>query len=256
VVSAISSDFTDDYTPGAPFVGAYTIRGLTPGASYAVFVDEIIAGAFSTPPKAPLPGPEEFYNGDEESNDFVADVPSAYTPVIVSAGVAVPNVNIIFNKLPPGPIPLGDDTAFELFPEFALKFCGRTYESVYVNSNGNLTFGTPSPLILESAAGLLAGPPRIAGLWDDLNPEAGGVVSYAETRNALTITFSEVSEYPLVGANSFTITLRKSLLDGGHGFALHGGRFSLDYGTLSATDGAAGYSCGGKWRLGSSSRRI
>ena len=40
--------------------------------------------------------------------------------------------------------------------------------------------------------------------------------------------------------------MRRSLLDGSFGFALHGGRFTLDYGALSATDGAAGYSCGGK----------
>lgn len=32
-VSAISSDFTDNFTSGQPFVGAYTLRGLTPGAS-------------------------------------------------------------------------------------------------------------------------------------------------------------------------------------------------------------------------------
>ena len=52
-VSAISSDFATDYTPGQPFVGVYTLRGLTPGASYAVFVDQILAGGFSTPPRRP-----------------------------------------------------------------------------------------------------------------------------------------------------------------------------------------------------------
>src|SRR6202008_1155763 len=36
-VSAISSDFALSYTPGAPFVGVYTLRGLTPGANYAVY---------------------------------------------------------------------------------------------------------------------------------------------------------------------------------------------------------------------------
>ena len=40
-VSAISSDFTDNFAPGSPFVGVYTLRGLTPGASYAVYVDQI-----------------------------------------------------------------------------------------------------------------------------------------------------------------------------------------------------------------------
>jgi len=56
-VSAISSDFAVSYAPGQPFVGVYTLRGLTPGASYAVFVDTILEGGFSTPPRSPLPAP-------------------------------------------------------------------------------------------------------------------------------------------------------------------------------------------------------
>ncbi len=77
------------------------------------------------------------------------------------------------------------------------------------------------------------------------------MVSFATTRNKLTVSFADVPEFPATGANSFSITLRDSLLDGSHaGFALHGGRFSLDYGALSATDGLAGYSCGGKTTTG------
>ena len=38
-VSAISSDFTDDFSQSNTFTGRYTLRGLTPGASYAVYVD-------------------------------------------------------------------------------------------------------------------------------------------------------------------------------------------------------------------------
>ena len=245
-VSAISSDFAVNYAPGQPFVGVYTLRGLTPGASYAVYVDTILAGGFSTPPRSPLPGPEELYNGAGESNDFVADVPSAFTPVVAVAAAPVTGIDIIFNRLPPGPIPLGDDSSFEIFTDFPVRFCGQTYESVWVNANGSLTFGAGSSAFLESAGAMLAGPPRIAGLFDDLNPEAGGVVSFEQTNHSLTVRFTEVPEFPAAGANTFTMVLHRSLLDGSFGFALHGGRFTLDYGALSATDGAAGYSCGGK----------
>jgi Bacterial pre-peptidase C-terminal domain len=245
-VSAISSDFATDYTPGAPLVGRYTLRGLTPGANYAVFVDQILAGAFSTPPRV-LPGPEEFYSGASESNDIVADAPNVFAPVSASAGATATGIDIIFNRLLPGPLPLNDDSSFELFPEFPLVFCGRTYESVTVNANGNLTFGAPSSGLLETAAGMLIGPPRIAALWDDLNPEMGGVVSFAESSRTLTVTFSGVPEYPSVGANSFSITLYEG---GPPGDPSQGGRFSLDYGAISALDGLAGYSCGGKTTSG------
>jgi hypothetical protein len=245
-VSAISSDFAVNYAPGQPFVGVYTLRGLTPGASYAVFVDQILAGGFSTPPRQPLPGPEEFYNGAGESNDFVADVPNVFTPVVAMAGVPVTGIDIIFNRLPPGPIPMGDDTSFEIFTTFPVRFCGQTYESVWVNANGSLTFGAASSLPFESARAMLDGPPRIAGLFDDLNPAAGGSVSFEETNHSLTVHYTEVPEAPDVGANTFTIAVWRTPFDGSSGFALYGGLFTLDYGTLSATDGAAGYSCGGK----------
>ncbi|MEJ2582156.1 MAG: hypothetical protein P8127_11075, partial [Acidobacteriota bacterium] len=80
-VSAISSDFTDSTSQADPIVGTYTINGLTPGADYAVYVDEILAGGFSTALQVPLPGPEEFYNGADESSDSSTDDPSVYEAV-------------------------------------------------------------------------------------------------------------------------------------------------------------------------------
>jgi Bacterial pre-peptidase C-terminal domain len=256
-VSAISSDFTPNYTMPSPFLGLYTFRGLTPGASYAIYVDRILAGGFSTPPRV-LPGPEEFYNGAAESNDIVNDVPNVFTPVAAAAGTTVDDIDIIFNRLQPGPIPTGDDTSTEIFPQFRFRFCGQSYDSFYVNANGNLTFGVGSAALTESTAALLTGPPRIAGLWDDLSPNLGGSVSFSETAHSLTVRFSDVPEFSTtpggIGANSFSMTLFGVPVREGHEGSRGiddfdvgvDGLFILDYGSLTATDGLAGYSCGGR----------
>ena len=243
-VSAISSDFTDDFSRGSPFVGVYTLRGLTPGADYAVYVDRLLAGGFSTPPRL-LPGPEEFYNGATESNDPATDPPgNTFTAVRARAGLPARNINIIFTT-PPSPLPAGDDTSHELFPSFTFELGGQHYESVWVNANGNLTFGAPSGDFTETTAEMLTGPPRIAALWDDLNAAAApGSVTYAESRDALTVTFTNVPEFPNVGANSFTFTLYDSR---GH---WDDGRFRVWYGDISALDGVAGYSVGGRLTSG------
>ena len=153
-----------------PFTGRYTLRGLTPGASYAVYVDELdtFRGqiGFSTPPRT-LPGPEEFYNGALESNNSATDAPDQFTPIVALAGVTVGGINIIFNRLEPGPIPVGDETSTEIFPKFQFKFCGEAYDSVFVNSNGNLTFGGGRPRGVrreyESASGRPAAHRRAVG---------------------------------------------------------------------------------------------
>ena len=253
-VSAISSDFTDNFASGSPFVGVYTLRGLTPGASYAIYVDAIIPGlgGFSTPPRA-LPGPEEFYNGPLESSNGTTDMPNVFTPVVGVAAVTIPDIDIIFNATPPGPIPAGDDTSTELFLKFPFKFCGETFDSVFVNSNGNLTFGAADPGgFLESPTAHLTGPPRVAGLWDDLNAAAGGSVSYSETSRSITISFTDVPEFVNTGANTFAFTLFAPARGGHHdrGSREDSSRFTIAYGDMTATDGLAGYSCGGRFTSG------
>ncbi|MGB7070609.1 MAG: nidogen-like domain-containing protein [Pyrinomonadaceae bacterium] len=234
-VSAVSSDFTDSAAQSDAVVGTYKIEGLTPGAQYAVYVDEILAGGFSTSPLGPLPGPEEFYNGANESSDGAADVPTDSTPVTAVAGNTVGSINIIFNKPAPGvPLPVGDDGSVEIFLPFNFAICGQSYDSLFVNANGNVTFGAPNGDFSESASEMLSGPPRIAGLWDDLNPSAGGSVFYTVTGNTVTVTYDDVPEFFSTGSNSFSITLKRS--------ANH---IDLAYGDISAVDGLGGVSCGG-----------
>jgi hypothetical protein len=81
-VSALSGNFSlsnDD-----DFAGKYTFTGLTPGASYVVYIDRIVAGGFSTPP-AQIEE-EEYFNGASESANPNIDNPCAVTPVAPVAG--------------------------------------------------------------------------------------------------------------------------------------------------------------------------
>jgi hypothetical protein len=234
-VSALSSDFTTDYSQSSALAGRYTLRGLTPGAAYAVFVDEILAGGFSTPPLTPLPGPEEFYNGAAESTNGSTDNPTVFTPVVALVGMTVNNINILFNAPVPGaPLPVGDDGSVQLFMPFTFKLCGQSYDSLFANANGNVTFGAASGDFSESRFEFLDGPARAAGLWDDLNPAAGGTVTFGQTASTFTVSWTGVPEFPAVGSNTFSIKLFK-LFD----------RIDVTYGGLTAVDGLAGVSCGG-----------
>ncbi len=242
-VSALSGDFTDEVDPAvSPVVGTYRFTGLTPGANYAVFVDEILDGGFSTTPRL-LPGPEEFHSGAAESN---SDPTATFTPVTAAAGATRTGVNVIFNVPQPGqPLPVGDDGFVELFPQFPIDFCGQRFTSLFVNANGSITFGTSSGAFSETTLAHLNGPPRIAGLWDDLNAAAAGSVVFEESGNSFTVRWESVPEFPNVGSNTFSITLNKKNFLGELLGPLAGNPFSISYGTVSALDGLAGYSCGG-----------
>lgn len=224
-VTAASAISGDRGTPGV-----YTIS-LPPG-TYTIHTDQILAGGFSTTPIA-LPGPEEFYNGANESGDPTIDDPSESVGVAVVAGGTQSGIDIIFNGTAPGEIDLGDDDFEELALPFEFTICGQSFTSVFVNSNGSLTFGQGDTDFTESTAEFLGGPPRAAALWDDLSPNNGGTVSFTQSQNTFTVRFEDVPEFFSTGANTFEITLTRA-----------SDHVEFSYENISALDGLTGVTCG------------
>ncbi|NIT59900.1 MAG: hypothetical protein GWN00_27875, partial [Aliifodinibius sp.] len=85
---------------------------------------------------------------------------------------------------------------------------------------------------MESVSDLQFGPPRIAGLWDDLDPSAAGTVSTAIVGPDFVVTFNNVPEFDSTNSNSLSITLRSD------------GTFTFDYQSIDVTDGLVGNSPG------------
>ena len=254
-VSAISGD----QSVGADgFDGRYTLSGLTPGAEYAVYVDEILAGGFSTPPLSPLPGPEEFYNGASESADPDIDDPAVFTPIVAAAGVVADGNDIVFNQPRPGdPLPVGDGGSVQSALPFNFCIHGQSFGSVFVNANGHLTFGAGNADFTESAADFTGGPPRIAGLWDDLQPfdlfgNPQGQVFYGVTDESFTATWENVPEWSFpvgIGSNTFSITLydnseQCAMERGGAANNPGNADVAVEYVSITATDGLAGITGG------------
>ncbi len=97
-ITAMSGDWNDGVPGAAQAPGQFILQGLTPGAQYAIHVENIVAGGFPTPQMI-LPGPAEYYNGAGESDDASADDACEVAPVVVGAGETVKNVDILMNGM-------------------------------------------------------------------------------------------------------------------------------------------------------------
>ena len=133
------------------------------------------------------------------------------------------------------PLPLGDDTSVELFSfGFDFPYDGTDYSSVFVNSNGNITFGAGDPFgFIPSVGNFENGAPRVAPLWADLDATGAQVLADVSIPNELTISFVDVPEFGGFGANNFSVTLRSD------------GTVDYDYGSVTAATPLVGAAEGG-----------
>ena len=113
------------------------------------------------------------------------------------------------------PLVLQDDDAEPVFLPFAFPFFGKTHNTAFVHSDGNLTFEEEDAASSSRTfSRAISGPPRIAPLFDDLNPEAqGAVIKVYVTAEKYCITWEGVPEFSVFGITNrqtFQLVLRRN----------------------------------------------
>ena len=112
-------------------------------------------------------------------------------------------------------VALGDDDWRQFTLPFAFPFFGATYSTVFLNSDGNLTFVTAESASTGRTVGrVTGGPPRIAPLFEDLDPSlVPGGVRYLADATHVVFTWVRVPEYSDSGiglAQTFQVRLYAS----------------------------------------------
>ena len=89
-----------------------------------------------------------------------------------------------------------------------MEFAGSNYTSLYVNSNGLISFG--APVTTPSGASLAnLTTPAIAPFWADVNIQSGGEIYWDVNPDSgsVTVTWDGVAPYSGSGANSFQVVI-------------------------------------------------
>ncbi|HKG21957.1 MAG TPA: hypothetical protein VKC34_08650 [Blastocatellia bacterium] len=89
----------------------------------------------------------------------------------------------------------------------AFPFYGTFYETIFVGTNGYITFTGGDVAGRSSATSLATELPRIAALWADLDVTSRGGVYYNRIGGRHIITWDAAPEFPSGGASTFQISL-------------------------------------------------
>lgn len=135
-------------------------------------------------------------------------------------------------------ISLSDDDSRQItFPKkFRFRFYGKLQKRMFVHSDGNLTFTAPDAAsTARDLNRLISGPPRIAPLFADLNPEAatGEAGIYVLTSDKkVVVTWRDVPEFDQSNRNTFQVVLYPD------------GRITFAFGTLQTREAVVGVAPG------------
>jgi hypothetical protein len=131
------------------------------------------------------------------------------------------------------PLSLGNDDSLQLNLAGGKQVgvYGYTFDSFRIGSNGYITFDAGDTDSTESVEDHFA-IRRISALFDDLDPSAGGAVSWKQLVDRAVVTFSDVPEAGTSNSNSFQVEM------------FFEGTIRLTYLNVDAEDGLAGLSDG------------
>jgi len=99
-------------------------------------------------------------------------------------------------------VSLSDDDYEEISFATPVSFYGEDYNSMFISSNGRITFDAGSTDYTESMSDHF-GHTGVSLVFDDLNPSNGGTIRFAELLSKAVVTFYDVPEYSNTGSNTF-----------------------------------------------------
>ncbi len=138
-----------------------------------------------------------------------------FQPVGVSSYRVVKS-STAFNSSGGTRITLEDDgTSQQNLGNPGFTFFGKTYTSVQVNSDGNLTFGEADTAHTARDLGRFSsGPPRIGPFFTDLDPSRGGVVSVRTDFDGMQFSWDRVPQFSDTSVSQFNSFSVKLMWDG------------------------------------------
>ena len=137
-----------------------------------------------------------------------------------------------------------DDSMKQVFQNgFHFPFRGETFESLFINSDGNITFiEGDSASTDRDLTRFNNGPPRLALFFADLNPETSplGGIYFNQKTDRLLITWDHIRAYSDSG-DSREVNIQAELFPDGS--------ITITYGEISFPNGIVGWTSGGNRQM-------
>lgn len=210
----------------------FVVSAAVDAAGNASGDDNAGAGYSFTTPEIPDFFTERFTSGISLQNKRIEFRPNGTFDFYAAC------VEPLFGQLPVDPaggvtLALSDDQpqSVTLTGGAQVSLYGESYAGFYVGPNGYVTFGSGDSAYSESFEAHFS-MPRVAALFDDLNPSSGGTVSWKQLSDRAVVSYVGVREYNTTNSNTFQIEL------------FFDGRIAISYLGIAVQDAIVGLSAG------------